>query len=137
MKILLKIDRFLGTPPLGRGRHANSIGCLLVLLIFGCVWVGMYMVGPYYFGLWGFVPFVAALLLCCALLYLQMPYMLLGMAASIIAFAVLGYDLVNFVYLVPLLMVGGFCLIRGMRHDERYTNEEEQSPGPGPPAGDR
>jgi len=98
------------------------------------------MVGPYYFGLWRFVPFVAALLLCCALLYLRMPYMLLGMggmAASIIAFAVLGYDLVNFVYLVPLLMVGGSCLIRGMCHDERHTNEEEQSPGPGPPAGDR
>jgi len=70
-------------------------------------------------------------------MFFTMPYIFFGMggiASSVIAFAVLGYDTVNFVYLLPLLLIGCFCVIRGMRHDERDTSGGEQSAPPDPPS---
>ncbi len=128
MRILSRIDRFLGTPPLGRGSSGYAIRCLLVFLILGCIWLFCDM-REYDSGPWPLVPLFVGVLLCCVLMFFTMPYLFLGMGgigSSVVAFAVLGYDTVNFVYLLPLLLAGCSCVIRGMRHDERDTGEGEQ-----------
>ena len=119
--MLLKIDRFLGTPPLGKGGWAFSVLLLVVLMKAGCLFMAFHM-GKYDWEMSVLVPLVAAGFLSCAIVYIIMPYLLLGLGGtggSVVAFGFLDYDLVSLMYLLPLFLVGCFCLMQAMRYEDK------------------
>ncbi len=102
----------------------------------GCVGLSARMMDQHGSGLLPLVLLIVGGLFCLVWLYLQMPYKLLAMvclSSSIVAFAYLDFDLVSLVYLLPLLLMGCFCLIRGFRHDKSDTNGNEPNAPADPP----
>jgi hypothetical protein len=54
-----------------------------------------------------------------------LPYFFFGLWAtggSVAAFAFLGYDLANLTYLLPLFLIGCFCMMQALRYGERSQN---------------